>query len=348
MSLNKFLFLGLGGAGQRHLRIFKNLLPPETKFTAYRSTKTTPLLNENFTINRLSSIEEFYELELFDSLNAAFDDGPDVVVISTPSSLHFEAAKMAADRGIGVFVEKPFSHNLVGFNEFANSIRSNDVPFFISYQRRFHPLIQKAQQAISSGQIGRPFSAIFNVASYVPDWHGYEDFRNLYACRKDLGGGVLLTEIHEFDLCYWFFGQPNTVNCIGGSISGFDLEVEDTAHVLLGYPKLSVSVNLSFMQKHSRRDFQIAGTQGYLEWDQDGNRLGIYSYETGDIDDSEDPAFSNDDMFVAQAKYFLDNYSNLNTSELLEQSRASLAIVEASKLSMRESRPSLLSNLRES
>ena len=33
--------------------------------------------------------------------------------------------------------------------------------------------------------------------SDVTKWHPYENYKNLYACRKDLGGGVILTECHE-------------------------------------------------------------------------------------------------------------------------------------------------------
>ena len=343
MPFKKILFVGLGGAGQRHLRIFKQLLGPQTQFTAFRSTRTTPLLSANFTVNRSSTIEDHYDLTVFDSLSSAIDDGPDLVVISTPSSLHYDAARMAADKGIGVFIEKPFSHNLNGFDEFATSIISKGLPFFISYQRRFHELIQHAQQALNSGTIGKPFNAVFNVASYVPDWHRYEDFRNLYACRRDLGGGVLLTEIHELDLCVWFFGLPQSVNCIGGNFSPYNLDVEDTVQIQLKYPGLSVSVNMCFMQKHGRRDFQIAGSEGFLEWNQNGNTLIIESYANNQIVEKSNPDFSNDDMFVAQAKFFLAQNARESNRDTIEQARASLAIVEAAKISMNEGRTVRLS-----
>lgn len=339
MPLNKILFVGLGGAGQRHLRIFKQLLGPDTQFTCYRSTRTTPLLNPNFTVNTQTSLEEHYALKSFDNLESALDDKPDLIVISTPSSLHYDAARRAAEKGIGVFIEKPFSHNLEGFDHFAQTIRSQNLPFFISYQRRFHSLIQKVQKAVAGEDIGRPFNATFNVASYVPEWHGYEDFRSLYAARKDLGGGVLLTEIHELDLCYWFFGLPKSVSCVGGNFSGIEIDVEDTAHITLTYPNLAVNVNLCFMQKHNRRDFHIAGSEGYLEWNQDGNRIRIDDYDTGESIEEADGTFSNDDMFVAQTRYFIDNYDRIDSNETLEQARASLAIVEAAKQSMRDGCP---------
>jgi len=74
----------------------------------------------------------------------------------------------------------------------------------ISYQRRFHPRMKKMREIIVSGGIGKIVNILIEVGSFVPAWHPYEDFRELYACRADLGGGVLLTEIHEVDLCYWF------------------------------------------------------------------------------------------------------------------------------------------------
>ena len=56
MGYKKILFIGLGGAGQRHLRVFYDLLPSKTEFYAFRSKKTTPLLNSDFSVKFLYSI----------------------------------------------------------------------------------------------------------------------------------------------------------------------------------------------------------------------------------------------------------------------------------------------------
>jgi len=338
MRPRKILFIGLGGAGQRHLRIFKGLLGDSCVYTCFRSHRTSPLLNPDFSVNDSGTVEDAYNLTSFDSLEAAFDDGPDLAVISTPSAMHFDAAMMAAEKGVNIFVEKPFSHNLEGFERFRDTVLANNVGFFISFQRRHHGLIGKAREAIVTGRLGDVFSASFNVASYVPAWHAYENFLGLYACRKELGGGVLLTEIHEFDLCNWFFGPPAAVSCTGGTLAGVAIDVEDTAHACLDYPGLAVSVNLCFMQRHGRRDFSVAGSKGYLEWNQDGNRLTIEDYETGEIENLADPGIINDDMFTVQAKHFLESGTATGSAENLEIARMSLAMVAAAKRSMETGR----------
>jgi predicted dehydrogenase len=334
MQLNKILFLGLGGAGQRHLRIFKSLLGEKVEFSAYRKTNKTPNLNSDFTINNKVNISEEYGIRLFDSFEESLENKPDLVVISTPSSLHQEIALKAAQNNINIFVEKPFSNTLHGFDEFKNSVIQNKLYFYISFQRRFHPYLAKINKIIKQGKLGKIITANFNVGSYVPEWHPYEDYNELYACRKDLGGGVLLTEIHELDLCYWYFGLPDFVNCIGGKYSNTDIDVEDTANIVLDYSDFSVNVNLSFMQKYNRRDLYIAGTDGYVEWNQIGNNLKFVDYKTGKEYAEADNLYSNDNMFISQTKYILNDLHLSDNVKYLDVAKSTLSIVDAAKQSM--------------
>lgn len=337
MNINKILFVGLGGAGQRHLRIFKELLPPQTEFSAFRAIKKTPLLRSDFSVDKDSTLEKQFNLKLFNSLEEAFDNNPDLVVITTPTSLHYDIARRAAERSIDIFIEKPFSNNLNGFDKFRDLILGNNLICFVSFQRRFHPYLRKIKRLIDENKLGKIITANFNVGSYVPAWHPYEDFKELYACRSDLGGGVLLTEIHEVDLCYWYFGLPDYVYCAGGNHSDVTLDVEDTAHLTLKYSNFAIQINLCFMQEHNRRDLYIAGTKGYAEWSMEGNRLAFHNYENNEKEIVSDPKFPNEAMFYSQDSYFLNELRRSDNSKYLEIARASLAIVEAAKESMAKS-----------
>ncbi len=333
MSFSRVLFIGLGGAGQRHLRILRQLLPKDTAFTAYRRTGATPLLRPDFTADEQSTVEAAYGLRTFDSLEAAFADGPDLTVISTPTSCHREPMMMAVKAGSGVLVEKPWAENLLDFPEFRDAVLARQLPFHISFQRRFHPQIASARAALISGAIGRPVAASFTVYSNVPSWHPYEDWRSLYAVRPELGGGVLLTEIHEIDLAHWFFGMPVAVWCSGGNRGTEKLFVEDTVQMTLLYGDFSVQMTLCFMHKKPSRSFHIAGTNGDIQWDDATGGLTVTPF-LGAEERVESNAFTNDSMFVRQAERFLSGWTLGDTRESLASAAGSLAIIEAARRSM--------------
>jgi predicted dehydrogenase len=333
VSFSKVLFVGLGGAGQRHMRILRQLLPESTVLTAYRHTGRTPLLRPDFTVDNQNTFENAYSLQIFDSLESAFANEPDLTVVSTPTSCHREPMMMAMEAGSGVLVEKPWAENLEGFSKFSDGIIAKQLPFQISFQRRFHPMIARARHTVISGGIGQPVVATFNAYSNVPSWHPYEDWRNLYAVRSDLRGGVLLTEIHEIDLANWFFGLPEAVFCSGGNRGTEQIPVEDTVQMTLLYAAFSVQITLCFMHKKISRSFHIAGTNGDIIWDGEENRLVVTSFDMA-TETYTDPAFTNDAMFITQAEHFLFNWSVEDTKQSLAAAAGSLAIVEAAQRSL--------------
>ena len=348
MKRSKVLFVGLGGAGQRHLRILKQLLPGDTSFTAFRRTAKTPLLRSDFSVDESNNISDTYGVKIFNDIESAFADNPSLTVISTPTSCHREPLFFALEAGSAVIVEKPWAEDLTGFKEFCKGMLKKELPFLISFQRRYHPLIAKAKQFISAGKIGKPMVASFTVFSDVTTWHGYEDWRTLYAVRKDLGGGVLLTEIHEIDLAYWFFGLPTAVHCTGGNRGPEKLDVEDTVQLSLTYDAFSVQITLCFMQKKRMRHFHIAGTEGALSWNEENNKL-ILSPFTEAPEEFTAPSFTNDSMFIAQAEHFLSGWDLKDSKASLSAAGASLAIVEAARNSMQSGKEenvdrSILSN----
>jgi predicted dehydrogenase len=240
---------------------------------------------------------------------------------------------MAMEADSGVLVEKPWAENLQGFSKFRDGVVAKHLPFHISFQRRFHPQIARAHQMVTSGVIGRPLAATFTVYSDVPSWHPYEDWRSLYAVRPDMGGGVLLTEIHEIDLANWFFGLPEAVFCSGGNRSAEKLAVEDTVQMTLLYANFSVQITLCFMHKKVSRNFHIVGTDGDIFWDGATNRLVVTPFAAA-VEEHADPAFTNDTMFLAQAERFLFSWTVDDTKESLVSAADSLAIVETARRSM--------------
>lgn len=316
MKIDKILFIGLGGAGQRHLRIFHALHNDRVQYTGYRQTNKTPLLNSDFTVNPNQEITDLYPIQISGNLDELLSKKPDLTVISTPTSQHFELVMKAVRNKSHVLVEKPFSHQLSGAEEAFSIAQQNNLRLFTSFQRRFNPPFQKIKELLVNNNT-KVFSAHFNVFSHVPDWHKYENFKELYAVKKELGGGVLLTEIHEIDLCCWFFGLPQAVYCSGGNLSYEKLDVEDTASMILHYPNFNVTFSMSFMAKATERNFSIKTFDGEIKWDE--------KQSSGD--------FTMNDMFKEQARSISEASSSFSKDDEFN-AIASLKVVDAAKKSM--------------
>lgn len=280
---------------------------PSARMIGFRRKGTTPLLNPDFTVNETASLESEYGIELFSNIDEAYAQKPDLAVIATPTALHAAQVVEAAERGVDVFVEKPGAASLDQAREVISTVRSSGVRFFISYQRRFHPLVVKLRKILQRGDIGKLMSVRVVIASHVPDWHPYEDFRGLYACRSELGGGVLRTEIHEIDLVTWLFGMPERVCAAGGLRGRYDIDVEDSAELLMDYGLFAAQLSLCFMQKKQERRLSITGQDGWIELDLISQRLGI-GHHNDEITETFTDSFDNDSLFRAQMDYFLNHF----------------------------------------
>ena len=233
-KVEKVLFVGLGGIGQRHLRNLIQIKGNCVQVYAFRKRKAQFVLNSKLEIIENEELNAKYGIICVNSLEDAFQKGVDTVFICNPTSMHMEVLEKAIKAGCNVFIEKPIAPNLEGVKEIERLLSENRNTVFVGYQNRFHPCIVKAKELIDRQEIGNIVSVNAEIGECVKNWHKYEDYRTMYACRKDLGGGVVVTQIHELDYLYYFFGVPKTVYAIGGKLSDLEIDVEDVVNILMG------------------------------------------------------------------------------------------------------------------
>lgn len=249
-SPNSILFLGLGGAGQRHLRCVKKLFPDAECF-AYRFKSKTPLLNIDFSINKASTVQEKYAVKLINSYEAAKELQADLTVISTPTSSHAKLIKDFSRKNNKILVEKPAALNSKEADLIIDTVQ-NGSSINVCFQRFHDPAVKRFISIFKQQDISKLKGMNIKVGSDVRLWHPYEDYRDLYACRHDLGGGVLYTECHEIALVLKILGIPSQSHLIDYSMLN-DSNVESKIEFDLLYEKIKVSFNLDFLSlDHSR------------------------------------------------------------------------------------------------
>jgi predicted dehydrogenase len=146
-------------------------------------------------------------------------------------------------------------------------------------------------------------------AEYLPLFHPYEDYRRSYAARADLGGGVVLTQIHEIDYVHWLFGMPSSVFAVGGRVSELEIDVEDTASALLAYKldgkALAVHLHLDYLQRPSTRSCTVIGENGVIAVDLRQPSLTWSDAKGKVVREERYPGFERNQMFLDEMRHFL-------------------------------------------
>ena len=149
------------------------------------------------------------------------------------------------------------------------------------------------------------------VNSYVPDWHKYENFRNLYACKKELGGGALFTECHEIDLCLFLFGLPHKIYCKKYFSKKIGINVESSYKLKFFYKNVIVYFDVNMFSKNLKRTIKIIDKIHQYELDLLKNILIKKHNNTSRFYSNKK---ATDIQFVNQHKYFFSSKFDLKKS----------------------------------
>jgi predicted dehydrogenase len=301
----KFLIAGLGSIGRRH---FRNLVTLGEKDIVLLRTRKATLPDDELA---------GYPVET-DIHEALQKHKPDAVVVANPTALHLDVAIPAAEAGCHILLEKPVSHSLDGLDHLQKAAEKNGSKILIGFQFRYHPTLNKARELIQGGALGQLLTVHVHWGEYLPNWHPWEDYRQSYAARADLGGGVIATLTHPLDYLRYLLGEIEALWSFNGHISPLELDVEDVAEIGLKFASGAIGgVHLNYVQRPPVHRLEIVGTSGTLRWDNADGILHFYRMPApfGSYSDAP-PApvletfplpegFERNDLFIAQTRHFL-------------------------------------------
>lgn len=294
--INRVLIVGLGSIGKRHLRLARELLPSaDIRVLRHQPTNEVP----EFANGCFFSIED------------ALAFSPHVAVIASPAPFHLATAQLLAEAGVHLLIEKPLSASINGVRQLLETCQKQSVVLLTGYNLRFLPSLQRYRYLISEGVIGNVLSVRCEIGQYLPSWRPGCDYRQGVTANKKLGGGALLELSHEIDYLSWIFGKVEWVTSILSRQSGFEIDVEDSAHLILGFSpqvngrQLIATLNLDLIRHDTTRNCLAIGEVGSLRWD--GLTGQVMMYRTGETAWCE--LFNNkhqrDDSYQAEWQNFL-------------------------------------------
>jgi predicted dehydrogenase len=256
---------------------------------------------------------------------------PNVVFVCTPPAFHLNHANCALRAGAHVFIEKPLSHSMDGVRSLTNEAKKLERVVQVGYNFRFHPGIKTLKKLIEEDHAGRILWARAEVAQYLPEWRPWQDYRESYTARKELGGGIILDASHEIDYILWLLGPPLELTCMAGRVSELDVDVEDCATVLLRLRSgAQADIHMDFAQRTTSRSCVVAGEKARLEWQYAENQVRIV--RPGTPPELIEYDFESNQMYLWEVEDFFSRvHSCAPASQSLTDSELTLQVALAAR-----------------
>lgn len=178
----------------------------------------------------------------------------DAVFVESSEEYLVKYAQRAAERGLGVHMDKPGSFSLPDFSALVQTVKQKDVAFSVGYMYRYNPVVREIIARAKKGEFGE----IYSVEAHMDCLHTEEKRKWL---NKFPGGMMFFLGCHLIDILYAIQGEPQEIipfNASTGEYSGKDLGM-----AVFRYPN-----GVSFLKScarepggFARRQLVVCGTE---------------------------------------------------------------------------------------
>ena len=267
-------FIGLGSMGRRHIRDLKAMMDGRgdiCSIDVYRSDASRPVPED---------ISGFVDKEylLSDPIPGNMEKY-DIIFITNPTSMHFETFKRFLPFAKSMFIEKPvFDRTDIDLSELEPEILKT-VPCYVACPLRYNPVLEYVRNNIDTHSA---FAARAMSSSYLPEWRPGTDYRKCYSAHRDMGGGVGIDLIHEWDYLTALFGYPEQGFSIQTRISDLEIDSDDIASYVARTPSTVIELHLDYFGRKSQRTLEIFLAEdtvmcdllsGTIDWRKSGRHM---------------------------------------------------------------------------
>src|SRR3989338_11190999 len=325
--MRSILVIGGGSIGRRHVCNLSTLGKKNIVVVEPNALRAQELMRE-LGVTTAPSLEEAWSRQAFQ-----------VTFVCSPSIYHLDQARISAEQGSDLFIEKPLAHTLEGVQKLLALTEKNNLITMVGSNWKFYPLFQKMKELIDQGAIGRVLSARCQFGQYLPDWHPWEGYRRGYSANRKLGGGVLL-DSHEFDYLTWFLGPVKKIVTFAGKTSNLEIDVEDVSETILAFVSGAIGeIHLDYVQRFYQRNYEFFGETGTITWDVNHKKVLVKRVGDEPQEHLLESDYDFNTMYLEELKHFLLAVQNkLPTITPIEKGGGIVTLIEAAKISAAESR----------
>lgn len=282
----RICFVGIGSIARRHIRNIKKICEQDGINVIIDAVRRNGKQNE--------AIEDLLQNVYGDvsELSTVYE----AVFITNPTELHVETLKRVTPYGKNFFIEKPIA-SIGQIKELECYSEKQDAVYYVACPLRYNAVIQYIKNNIKTEDV---ISVRSISSSYLPDWRQGVDYRDTYSAHKDMGGGVAVDLIHEWDYLTYLFGKPMALKSFSGKKSELEIDSEDYAIYLAEYADKIVELHLDYFGRKTIREIMLFLKKDTILGDIANNK--IVSLKSGEVIDFSE---ERDDFQMRELRHFL-------------------------------------------
>ncbi len=182
---------------------------------------------------RACAVAERTGVPAYPSIDSMLDGTPcDILSICTPSGLHPDHVRAAAERRVHALSEKPAGTSLASVDRAIDACDQRGVHYFVVKQNRFNKTTRLVRRALEEGRFGRLFLLSSNVYWTRPQ--EYYDSAKWRGTREFDGGALSNQASHYVDMLQWMGGAVESVHAFAATLAR-RVEAEDSIVVNIQY-----------------------------------------------------------------------------------------------------------------
>ena len=212
-------------------------------------------------------------VQAVDSALAAIDrPDVDLVMVATTNDALAGVARLAAETGKHVLIEKPAGRTVDELDSVAAAAERAGVLVRVGFNHRYHPALRKAQELLRAGALG---PMMFVRGRYGHGGRpGYE--REWRADPGRAGGGELIDQgVHLIDLARLFLGEFTQIDGFAATFY-WPMPVDDNAFLLLRTDDgATAQLHVSCTEWKNLFSFEIYGRDAKLHIEGLGGSYGV-------------------------------------------------------------------------